>query len=183
MTVESIGREYLLVRGIESAEQLEEALNTHTDLDEDDIEDMLSLYENGEYHEVMHILATYEYFIKGETFMSQKTQKPTLSWWKWGNDKFATGYKIFTIFWSKWFDIYLFRYESGSHIPKHKDPGKFHYRINWVIKKPKSGGEFICNNYNCWIKDRLFGFRADKNYHKVTKTEGERWVLSIGFKR
>lgn len=70
MTVESIGREYLLVRGIESAEQLEEALNTHTDLDEDDIEDMLSLYENGEYHEVMHILATYEYFIKGETFMS-----------------------------------------------------------------------------------------------------------------
>ncbi|AGN30357.1 hypothetical protein VPFG_00360 [Vibrio phage nt-1] len=76
----------------------------------------------------------------------------------------------------------MFHYPKDSYIPKHKDPGKFHYRINWVVKKPKSGGEFICNGAFHIIKDRLFGFRADKFYHRTTKANESRWVLSIGFK-
>lgn len=99
--------------------------------------------------------------------------------WKWGNDKFS-GYKIFTIIYCKYFDLYLFRYPKGSFIPKHKDPGKWHYRINIFFGKGKS--QFICqntiiNNSYCSL------FRADKYYHRTTKVEGgTRFVLSFGLK-
>lgn len=105
--------------------------------------------------------------------------------WRWGYDQFRTGYRIFTIAYIKairW-DIYLFHYPEGSHIPKHKDPSKYgkHYRFNITLKKPKQGGEFKCKNvvFKWW---RFCLFRADANYHRVTKIEkGSRWILSFGF--
>lgn len=105
--------------------------------------------------------------------------------WRWGEDKFATGYKLFTLMYIKslrW-DLYLFKYPEGSWLPKHKDPSKYgaHYRFNIVLKKPKKGGEFICKEviFKWW---RFCLFRADTNYHKVTKIEkGTRWMLSFGF--
>lgn len=105
--------------------------------------------------------------------------------WRWGNDVHNTGYRIFTLMYIKkirW-DIYLFHYPEGSYIPKHKDPSKYgkHYRFNITLKKPKKGGEFKCRNVVFKWK-RFCLFRADANYHRVTKIEqGSRWVLSFGF--
>ena len=105
--------------------------------------------------------------------------------WRWGYDQFYTGYRIFTIAYIKWlrWDIYLFHYPTGSLIPKHKDPAKYgaHYRFNVTLKKAKQGGEFKCNNvvFKWW---RFCLFRADANYHSVTRIEqGSRWILSFGF--
>ena len=105
--------------------------------------------------------------------------------WRWGDDKFATGYRLFTFFHSKrlGMDCYLFHYKQGSHIPRHKDPaqgGKM-YRFNIELVPAKKGGEFICNKMIWSWKNRLFFFRADNSYHRVTKIEeGSRWVLSFG---
>ena len=117
--------------------------------------------------------------------MQSKTTKPSLRLFRWGNDKFNTGYRIFTLFYShklKW-DIYIFHYKEGSYIPKHKDPSKYgkHYRFNIELKKADKGGKFICSSvvFKWW---RFCLFQADANYHKVTKIEkGSRWVLSFGF--
>lgn len=111
--------------------------------------------------------------------MKQIKQKPTLKLWKWGVDKFV-GYRLFTVFYSKIFDIYLFDYPEGSHIPKHKDPGRWHYRFNIFFGKGKS--EFICQD--ALINNKYISlFRADKYYHKTSIVKGgNRYVLSFGFK-
>jgi hypothetical protein len=106
--------------------------------------------------------------------------------WKWGNDKFDTGYKIFTIAYSMkyHFDCYLFYYPTGSFIPKHKDPDKYgkQYRFNIELVSADDGGKFICkNNIISWF-NKIYLFRADRDYHWVTKIEkGQRIVLSFGF--
>lgn len=104
----------------------------------------------------------------------------------WGNDKFShLGYKIFTLAFCKRFDLYLFHYKEGSYIPKHKDPsfGMKHYRINVVLKKPDKGGQFICKNKLSLFNGRIICFRADTEYHKITKIEkGNRWLLSLGIR-
>lgn len=105
--------------------------------------------------------------------------------WRWGNDTYDTGYRIFTLFFSKLLgmDIYLFHYKQGSYIPKHKDPskGKRMYRLNFEIIKSDKGGQFICNKMIWHWRDRIYFFRADDSYHKVTPIEqGSRWVLSFG---
>lgn len=116
--------------------------------------------------------------------MRQNTQKPSLKMWRWGNDKFATGYRIFTLFHSKTLgiDLYLFRYPEGSFIPKHKDPKTNGptTRINLELRKAQQGGVFKCKRK--WsLFDRLHVFRADRDYHSVSKIEkGSRWVLSLG---
>ena len=106
--------------------------------------------------------------------------------WKWGKDKFSDsgGYKILTLWYSMKFrtDCYLFHYPTGSFIPRHKDPKKYgaQWRLNLTIKKPKSGGEFICEGpvYRWW---RFTLFRADRDYHYTKPViEGERLVLSLG---
>ena len=80
-------------------------------------------------------------------------------------------------------DIYLFHYPEGSYIPKHKDPSKYgkHYRFNIELKKAEEGGIFTCNKviFKFW---RFCLFRADSNYHKVSRIgKGSRWILSFGF--
>lgn len=106
--------------------------------------------------------------------------------WHWGVDSYNTGYKIFTLIYSMrlGIDCYLFYFPTGSYIPKHKDPNKFgkQYRFNIIIKKAKKGGEFLCKKNIFSINNRIYFFRADKEYHKVTKViEGSRFVLSFGF--
>lgn len=105
--------------------------------------------------------------------------------WRWGYDKFDTGYKIFTLAYSKrfGFDCYLFYYPQGSFIPKHKDPAKYgpHYRLNFELVKAKNGGKFICDRTVFSLFGRIHCFRADAFYHQVTPIEeGCRWVLSFG---
>lgn len=103
---------------------------------------------------------------------------------RWGYDKFDTGYKLFTLAFCRRFDCYLFRYPTGSRIPKHKDPsfGLRHYRLNIELVRAKRGGQFICPNmiFSFW---RIHFFRADDSYHWVTPIEeGTRWLLSFGFR-
>lgn len=105
--------------------------------------------------------------------------------WKWGDDVHNTGYRIFTIAFSKklGFDIYLFHYKTGSYIPKHKDPGNngAMYRFNIELVKAKKGGIFNCRKMIWQWLDRFYLFRADSSYHYVTEIEeGSRWVLSFG---
>ena len=117
----------------------------------------------------------------------KQIQKPTLALFKWGNDRFNTGYKILTLAYIKGIlDIYLFRYSTNSHLPKHKDPNKFgrQYRLNIVLWKPDKGGQFWCKGDHFNFKDRIIFFRADSCYHGMTKIEqGTRMILSIGFYR
>lgn len=106
--------------------------------------------------------------------------------WRWGKDDYNTGYRIFTFLYSRLLgiDIYLFHYPEGSWIPKHKDPGKYgpHYRFNIELKKTDVGGEFKCSNKIFSLWNRVQCFRADTNYHRVTKIQkGSRWVLSFGW--
>jgi hypothetical protein len=79
----------------------------------------------------------------------------------------------------------LFRYDTNSYIPKHKDPanGRRIYRLNLEIVKAKSGGEFVCNKLLWSWANRVYVFRADNSYHYVTRVEqGSRWVISLGIK-
>jgi hypothetical protein len=44
------------------------------------------------------------------------------------------------------FDCYLLRVPEGTQIPPHRDPvtaGR-HYRLNIIVKRSPSGGEFVC---------------------------------------
>ena len=106
---------------------------------------------------------------------------------KWGNDKFNTGYKILTLAYIRGiFDLYVFHYATHSYLPKHKDPKKYgkQYRLNIVLRKPKSGGQFWCKGKHFNFNDRIIFFRADSNYHGMTKIEeGSRIILSLGFYR
>lgn len=106
--------------------------------------------------------------------------------WRWGNDIYKTGYRIFTLYYIKCLraDCYLFHYPKGSSIPRHKDPKKYgpHYRLNFEIRRPKKGGKFHSEKTVFSLFDRVHLFRADKYYHYVTEVEeGSRYVLSFGF--
>ena len=97
--------------------------------------------------------------------------------------------RIYTITWPFMGDCYILKMPDQSELPPHKDPmrGKWkklkHYRLNIVIKKPKSGGEFtteeggvIFNLFN-----RVILIRPDIYEHQVSKVQGSRYVLSFGF--
>ena len=83
------------------------------------------------------------------------------------------------------FDSYILRFPIGTYIPPHKDPvttGR-HYRLNIILKRPKSGGEFICQNSILdWPRVKLF--RPDQFEHSVSMVEGSpRYVFSVGWLR
>ena len=106
--------------------------------------------------------------------------------WKTGRQQ--TGYETITLIKKGFklgrlsgFDIHIIRYNHGNFIPPHTDPvdGNHHYRANFVLKKPISGGEFQCKRYfKFW---RLIVFRPDLYSHSVSKCVGSRYVLSFGF--
>jgi hypothetical protein len=78
------------------------------------------------------------------------------------------------------FDLYIIRYNDGGYIPPHTDPVKegSHYRLNFVLKKSKSGGEFYCQKYSQFWRFVLF--RPDLYLHEVSRCCGTRYVISFG---
>lgn len=81
-------------------------------------------------------------------------------------------------------DMYLLKFPEGASIPEHIDPvqsGYNHYRLNIILKKSLSGGEFLSETHILNFK-RVKLFRPDISKHSVTKVVGgSRIVLSIGF--
>ncbi|MBB3193872.1 hypothetical protein FHS28_001237 [Roseateles terrae] len=90
---------------------------------------------------------------------------------------------LLTAPWPIPFDSYLIRYPDGSEIPPHKDPVQLgrHYRLNVILKAPKSGGEFVCKD-PIYSGSRIKLFRPDVSEHSVTRVAGgSRYVFSIGW--
>lgn len=80
-------------------------------------------------------------------------------------------------------DAYVIRYREGSYIHPHTDSvtNKKHFRVNVIVKKAESGGEFVCPDAII-NTDRVKFFRPDIHEHSVTAIEqGTRYVLSIGW--
>lgn len=83
------------------------------------------------------------------------------------------------------FDCYILRYRPGSEITEHTDPvdDKKHYRLNIVLRKAKSGGQFACSE-TIFESERIKLFRPDRARHSVSRVDaGTRYVLSIGWVR
>ena len=107
---------------------------------------------------------------------------------RWQSGRQGSGYDKMLLLTGKWpipFDCYVIRYPEGSSIPPHKDPvqqGR-HYRLNVILKSPKSGGEFVCAT-PIYSSTRIKLFRPDECEHSVTRVQGgSRYVLSIGWVR
>ncbi|HEX9391089.1 MAG TPA: hypothetical protein VF928_07235 [Usitatibacteraceae bacterium] len=105
---------------------------------------------------------------------------------RWQRGRQGTGYDKMLLLTAPWpipFDSYLIRYPEGSQVPPHKDPvekGR-HYRLNVILKAPRSGGEFICTS-PLFATSRVKLFRPDQCEHSVTKVVGgSRYVLSFGW--
>ena len=84
--------------------------------------------------------------------------------------------------WPIGLDLYLLKFAEGIEVPEHTDvvKGKKHYRVNIILKRPKSGGEFVCSKTILNL-NRVKVFRPDLYAHSVTKIRaGSRFCLSIG---
>ena len=105
---------------------------------------------------------------------------------RWQPGRQGTGYDKMLLLTASWpvpFDTYLLRYPDGSEIPPHKDPVSIgrHYRLNIILKSPRSGGEFVCA-CPLFASKRIKLFRSDTCEHSVTRVSGGcRYVLSIGW--
>lgn len=108
------------------------------------------------------------------------------SWLRWQKGRQGTGYAKLLIAQNHKFipfDCYLLHFPSGVNIPPHKDQVQSgrHFRLNIILKKSKSGGEFLAEK-SILNFDRIKLFRPDLYTHEVTKVQGSsRWVLSIGW--
>ena len=87
---------------------------------------------------------------------------------------------------SKRLNIYLVRYPEGHKVGPHLDmvaEGRL-YKMNYVLVKPKAGGEFLCEKNIFNLSGRLYLFRPDLYQHRVSKIErGSRWLLSFALNR
>lgn len=108
-------------------------------------------------------------------------------WLRWDEGRQQSGYKKMLLLTGHFplpFDFYFLKFEEGSSIPEHIDPAKSgykHYRMNIILKKSISGGEFISEK-NILDFQRLKFFRPDLYKHSVTEVKGgSRFVLSFGF--
>lgn len=105
---------------------------------------------------------------------------------RWQRGRQGTGYDKILLLTARWplpFDSYLIRYPEGSEIPPHTDPVQAgrHYRLNIVLKSPRSGGEFVCAT-PIYASRRIKLFRPDACEHSVTRVVGgSRYVLSVGW--
>jgi hypothetical protein len=90
------------------------------------------------------------------------------------------------LFHSRWLSVYLVRYSPGHRIVPHVDmvsEGRL-YKLNWVVSKPRSGGEFFCEKTIFNLFGRLILFRPDLHQHHVSRIErGNRWLLSFALTR
>ena len=107
-------------------------------------------------------------------------------WLRWEKGRQGTGYDkclIAAALFPVPFDCYVLRFPQGTDIPPHRDAVESgrHYRLNIVLKRAPSGGEFLCEN-PILVWGRLNVFRSDLSLHSVTKVlGGSRYVLSIGW--
>lgn len=83
------------------------------------------------------------------------------------------------------FDMYLLKFDEGHEIPPHKDQvdtGR-HFRLNIVLRHPKQGGDFNCEN-TLFETRSIKLFRPDISEHSVSKIiQGKRYVFSLGWIR
>ena len=115
------------------------------------------------------------------------TYRNPMKLFRWQKGRQKTGYDKMLLATAKRFplpfDLYLLRFNEGSEVPSHKDlvqKGE-HYRLNIILKKAKSGGDFLCSEA-LWQTSRIKYFRSDISEHAVTKvTKGTRYVLSLGW--
>ena len=105
---------------------------------------------------------------------------------RWQCGRQGTGYDKMLLLTAPWplpFDSCLIRYPEGSEIPPHTDPvtsGR-HYRLNVILKSPRSGGEFVCAQ-PLFQTRRIKLFRPDACEHSVTRVVGgSRYVFSVGW--
>jgi hypothetical protein len=107
-------------------------------------------------------------------------------WLRWEKGRQNTGYDKLLIAVNPFvipFDCYLLRFPDGTEIPPHRDPIRAgrHYRINIILKRTPSGGEFICA-HPIFQSSRINVFRSDTSTHSVSRVVGgTRYVLSIGW--
>jgi hypothetical protein len=84
------------------------------------------------------------------------------------------------------FDLYLLRYEVGSHIPPHVDPplfdGALHRRVNAVLEQADRGGVLTLDGEVVPLAARdAVRFRPDAHRHAVSVLEaGRRLLWSVG---
>ncbi|MFZ6844949.1 2OG-Fe(II) oxygenase [Undibacterium sp. RuTC16W] len=105
---------------------------------------------------------------------------------RWQRGRQGTGYDKMLLLTAPWplpFDSYIIRYPEGAEIPPHTDPvqnGR-HYRLNLILKSPRSGGDFICAT-PIYSSKKIKLFRPDACEHSVTRVVGgSRYVLSVGW--
>ncbi|SFR43985.1 hypothetical protein SAMN04488073_1264 [Marinobacter gudaonensis] len=83
---------------------------------------------------------------------------------------------------SKRLSIYLVHYPEGHRVVPHIDMvahGRL-YKLNLVLKQPRSGGQFICERNIFNLIGRAYLFRPDLYQHQVSRIEkGNRWLLSF----
>jgi len=101
---------------------------------------------------------------------------------KWEKGRSGGGYEKLNLFQGKNWDCWLMRLGEGEWVKPHRDPvdNKNHYRLNILLRKPKSGGVFVCADYMLLLP-RITLFRPDLHTHHVTRVDsGKRLVLSFG---
>lgn len=90
------------------------------------------------------------------------------------------------LFQSRRLSVYLVRYSVGHRIVPHVDmvsEGRL-YKLNCVLVKPESGGEFSCERNIFNLFGRIILFRPDLYRHRVSRIErGRRWLLSFALTR
>jgi len=107
---------------------------------------------------------------------------------RWQTGRQRSGYDKMLLLQGMWplpFDMYILRFPPGSEIAPHTDPVSLgrHYRLNIVLKRAASGGEFVCAT-PIYASARIKLFRPDACEHSVTRVEqGSRYVLSLGWVR
>lgn len=86
------------------------------------------------------------------------------------------------LFRSNRLSVYLVRYDRGHKVIPHVDmvsTGRL-YKLNCVLVKPKSGGEFSCEKNLFNLFGRIVLFRPDLYRHGVSEIrQGRRWLLSF----
>lgn len=86
------------------------------------------------------------------------------------------------LFRSKYLSTYLVGYPEGHKVVPHLDmiaDGRL-YKLNCLLVKPRSGGEFACEKSIFNLFGRVILFRPDLYQHQVSKIErGSRWLLSF----
>ena len=94
-------------------------------------------------------------------------------------------YKVFHLIISRriGLDMNIIKLEIGNHIKEHTDivADKEHYRLLFILKRPKRGGVITIDNPIIKWFNRIVLFRPDTSKHSVSEVEeGTLWLLTVG---